>query len=304
MTFSTAAVYPDVRILEYSGADPSNPVDVTAAGSGTSSTSASASATTTNATDLIFGANIVATTTSGPGSGFTKRLLTSLDGDIAEDRMVTATGSYSATAPLSSSGPWIMQLVSFRTTSGTGISLYVTAAPTSISFGNVVLGSSSTLPVILTNTGSGSVTISQDTVTGSGFSITGPALPFTLSAGQNVDFSVTFAPTAAGSFTGNASVLSDATNSPSNEPLSGTGIHAVSLSWTASTSTVTGYNVYRGGQSGGPYTMLNSALLSGTTYTDATVQAGRTYYYVVTAVNSAGLQSQYSNEVQAVVPSP
>ena len=102
VTFSTAAAYPDIRILEYSGADPNNPVDVTAANSGNSATSSSGSATTTNPTDLIFGANIVATTTTGPGSGFTSRLLTSPDGDIAEDQMVTAAGSYSATAPLSS----------------------------------------------------------------------------------------------------------------------------------------------------------------------------------------------------------
>jgi hypothetical protein len=167
-----------------------------------------------------------------------------------------------------------------------------------------VLGSSSTLPLILTNTGTGSVTISQDSVTGGGFSISGPALPFALSAGQNVGFSLTFAPTAAGTVTGNASVLSNAANSPSNEPLSGTGIHAVSLSWAASTSTVVGYNVYRAGQSGGPYTMLNSALLSGMTYTDSTVQAGQNYYYVATAVNSADVESQHSNQVQAAVPSP
>ena len=53
-------------------------------------------------------------TTTGPGGGFTSRLLTVPDGDIAEDQMVTATGSYSATAPLSS-GQWIMQMVAFRT---------------------------------------------------------------------------------------------------------------------------------------------------------------------------------------------
>ena len=52
------------------------------------------------ANDLIFGANLVQTTTSGPGSGFTKRMLTSPDGDIAEDQLVAAIGSYSATAPL------------------------------------------------------------------------------------------------------------------------------------------------------------------------------------------------------------
>ena len=71
--FSTAAVSPDIRILEYSGADPNNPVDVTAANTGNSSTSSSGSATTTNATDLIFGANLVQTLTTGPGSGFSTR---------------------------------------------------------------------------------------------------------------------------------------------------------------------------------------------------------------------------------------
>ena len=42
-------------------------------------------------------------------------MITYPDGDIAEDRAVTATGSYSATAALTSPAPWIMQLVAFRT---------------------------------------------------------------------------------------------------------------------------------------------------------------------------------------------
>src|SRR6266481_7295478 len=121
VTFSTAAVYPDIRILEYSGADLNSPVDVIAASSGNTTTTSSGSATTTNPTDLLFGANIVGTFTPGPGSGFTSRLLTSPDGDIAEDRMVTATGSYSATtAALTPAGPWIMQMVAFRTPPGSG----------------------------------------------------------------------------------------------------------------------------------------------------------------------------------------
>jgi fibronectin type 3 domain-containing protein len=81
--------------------------------------------------------------------------------------------------------------------------------------------------------------------------------------------------------------------------------HTASLSWTASVSAnVTGYNVYRGATAGGPYTKLNSALVAGTTYTDTTVQAGQTYYYVATAVDSGGNESAYSNEARAVVPSP
>ena len=129
VTFSDAAIRPDIRILEYSGADPANPVDVTATNSGYSTSSSSGSSTTTNATDLIFGANIVATRTTRPDSGFTNRLLTSPDGDIAEDRMVTATGSYSAAAPISPVGQWIMQMVAFRRVPNFGIS----ARPASLS---------------------------------------------------------------------------------------------------------------------------------------------------------------------------
>lgn len=82
--------------------------------------------------------------------------------------------------------------------------------------------------------------------------------------------------------------------------------HTVSLSWTASTSAnVTGYNIYRGTASGGPYaTKLNSSPVVGTSYTDSTAQAGQTYYYVATAVDSSSSESAYSNQAQAVVPSP
>jgi hypothetical protein len=114
VTFSTAAVYPDIRILEYSGIDSLNPMDVSVGATGNNSLSNSGAVTTTNATDLLVGANCVLTSTSGPGSGFASRMITEPDGDIAEDAVVTATGSYSATAPLGSPGPWVMQMVAFR----------------------------------------------------------------------------------------------------------------------------------------------------------------------------------------------
>lgn len=114
--FSASAISPDIRILEYKGLDPASPLDVASAATGNNSTSASPSAVTSNANDLIVGANIVVSSTNGPGTGFTQRLLTSPDGDIAEDRIVSATGSYSATAPLSSPAAWIMQMVAFKAT--------------------------------------------------------------------------------------------------------------------------------------------------------------------------------------------
>ena len=69
--------------------------------------------TTTHANNLLFGANTVSAVTLGPGTGYTTRTITSPDGDIAEDRVVTSVGSYSATAPLTG-GSWVMQMVAFK----------------------------------------------------------------------------------------------------------------------------------------------------------------------------------------------
>jgi hypothetical protein len=81
--------------------------------------------------------------------------------------------------------------------------------------------------------------------------------------------------------------------------------HSVSLSWAASTSSnISGYNVYRGTTSGGPYTRINGSLDAGTSYVDNTVSSGMTYFYVTTAVETNGVESGYSNEAQAVVPTP
>jgi hypothetical protein len=77
--------------------------------------------------------------------------------------------------------------------------------------------------------------------------------------------------------------------------------HSATLTWTASTSAVSGYNVYRGTVSGGPYTLVNTSLIAVETFTDTSVVAGETYYYVTTAVDGAG-ESVYSNQVAAVIP--
>ncbi|HXY01344.1 MAG TPA: carboxypeptidase regulatory-like domain-containing protein [Candidatus Limnocylindrales bacterium] len=78
--------------------------------------------------------------------------------------------------------------------------------------------------------------------------------------------------------------------------------HSVSLSWVASTSPVSGYNVYRGTTSGGPYTKLNSSLLTNLSYKDTAVVSGNTYYYVSTAVDSTGTESVFSNQATAKIP--
>lgn len=78
--------------------------------------------------------------------------------------------------------------------------------------------------------------------------------------------------------------------------------HKVTLSWLASTSTVVGYNVYRGGAAAGPFTKITS--LSGLTYTDVLVTAGQTYFYMVRSVNTNNVESVNSNVVSAMAPTP
>jgi hypothetical protein len=192
--------------------------------------------------------------------------------------------------------------------SGTGTTPgQLSVNPATANFGNVTVGA--------TQNQAGSITASSASVTVSGvsssnpeFTLTGLTLPMTLSAGQSAPFTLKFAPQASGTASATITFTSNATNPPVTESLTGTGTpapqHSVSLSWTASTSTVVGYNVYRGTQSGGPYAVLNGAADASTSYTDSTVQAGQTYYYVVTAVDSGGNESVNSNQAQAVVPTP
>jgi hypothetical protein len=176
---------------------------------------------------------------------------------------------------------------------------------TSLAFDNVNVSSSNTQNVTLTNAGNSSVTISNVVVAGAGFNVSGAAVGLILSSGQTANLSATFDPAAAGNATGSITVMGNAANSPMVITLSGAGVtqasHSVSLSWLASTSSVTGYNVYSSTVSGGPYAKLTSPPVASTSYTDNSVQQGQTYYYVVTAV-SQNEESAYSVQVPAVVP--
>jgi hypothetical protein len=177
--------------------------------------------------------------------------------------------------------------------------------PTSLSFGNVTTGTSSAAQsVIITDTGNSNVAISQITLTGAGYTMTGGSAPVTLTPSQNITLSVQFSPNVTGTVNGNISIVSNATGSPATVSLTGTGVvqHSVALTWNASASAVAGYNVYRGTVSGGPYAKINATLVTPLSYTDSTVQSGTTYYYVTTAVDSSGTESVFSNQVSAVIP--
>ena len=103
-------------------------------------------------------------------------------------------------------------------------------------------------------------------------------------------------------------ISSNAANSPLTIVVAGTGVsgpaHSVSLSWGASsTSGIVGYYLYRSTTPvGSGFARLVASPLTALQYTDGSVQSGKTYYYEVTAVNSAGLESASTPEATAVIP--
>jgi len=216
----------------------------------------------------------------------------------------TVTGYVAGSASIASNATNKTLTMTF---SGTGVAdtRAIVATPASLTFGNENLGRSNTLPVTLKNTGNSSVALSGVTITGSGIA-TSAVTGTIIAPGQTTTLNVTFAPKTAGTISGSVKVASNATNSPATITIGGEGIatttHSVELSWAASTSAgIVGYNVYRAIGTGG-YSKLNSALITGLKYTDVTVAAGTTYKYVVTAVDSLGLESAYSAPTSATVP--
>jgi hypothetical protein len=98
--------------------------------------------------------------------------------------------------------------------------------PASLNFGNVQVGNNQQFSETLTNSGGINVNISQATISGTGFTMSGLNPPLILTPGQRFTFTVIFAPPARGSDTGTISVVSDASNPNLAIPLVGTGIPA------------------------------------------------------------------------------
>lgn len=195
------------------------------------------------------------------------------------------------------------------TISGTGVAATKTLSvtPTSLNFGSESVGISHQLTVSLKNTGNSAVTVSGIGVSNSSFATGGGVNGATLAAGQTATLDVIFNPTTAAAHSGSVNISSNATNSPVTVAVIGTGVagitHSVLLSWGASSSSgIAGYYLYRSTTTGSGFARLVASPLSGLKYTDGSVQPGRTYYYQVTAVSSAGVESPRTPEVTAVIP--
>ncbi len=232
---------------------------------------------------------------------------------VASATLSLLSPDFSSPATLSLSGDGVS-----ASTPPTTTKTSLVVSPTVISFGNITLKSTGTQNVTLENTGDSNLSLQGVTVSGAGFGYADLSPGFSLAPNQKVTFQVWFTPKVVGVASATLSLLSPDLSSPGTLSLSGDGVSAstppttnppppstpptVGLNWNASSSQVIGYRVYRSESSGSSYNLLTGTALTALTYTDTTVSSGTTYYYVVTAVNSAGVESVYSNQVTAAVP--
>ena len=182
----------------------------------------------------------------------------------------------------------------------------LSVSPTTVAFGNVDLNTTATQSVVLTSSGSESLTIGSADLSGAGFSTSGVTFPLTLEAGKTATLDITFDPKTAGAVSGAISLASNSSAGTVKMSLTGTGTtgsYSVDLQWDApgsSSEPVVGYKVYRATGSGAfePLDTTSDTL----TYTDTTVASGTSYSYEVMSVDSEGSESSPSNTYTVAIP--
>ena len=262
---------------------------VNAASAADTTKSASAAVTVTTPTVAV----AVSPTSASLSTGGTQQFTATVTGTTNTAVTWSATGG-----TVSSSG-----LYTAPTTAGTYTVKATSAADTSKSASATVTVTAPTIAVTISPTSASLTTGGTQQFTATVTGTTNTSVTWSATAGTVSSTGLYTAPTTAGTYTVKATSAADTTKSASaTVTVTAPVQHSATLTWTASTSSVVGYNVYRATVSGGPYTMINTALEAATSYTDLNVQAGQTYYYVVTAVNSSGVESAYSSQVTATIP--
>lgn len=211
-------------------------------------------------------------------------------------------GSYTATVTVTATGATAKTIPVTLTITGSTSSGTIGFSPANLAFSGTVGGTNPAAKTFsLTNTGGGTLswTISDNAT----WLQLNTASGTTTSETDTISASVTLSGLAAGTHNAIITVTaSGSTNSPKQIPvsltLSVTAAGTANLTWNASTeSDVTGYKVYRGTASGTYGAPLTTLLKTATSFTTTGLQTGTTYFFVITAYDSAGNESIFSNEV-------
>ena len=308
VTFTAAARYADIRILEYGGIDQVSPVDVTASATGSTTNCSTPPVATTAAPDLLFAANTTTTWTAGAGTGWTRRVITAPDSDIAEDRIVSTAGSYGSSAPLGGAGPWVMQMVAFKQAGS--VPPPPPTAPTGLA---AAAASTSEIDLSWTNTSTSQTGVkierSIDNVTFTQIAIAGAtavSFPDTGLSASTTYFYQVRATNASGD-SPYSNTASATTQSPPPPPTAPTNLAAtassssqIDLSWTNTATNQTGVKVERSIDNV-TFAQIAVAGAAAVSYSDGGLSASTTYYYRVRATNASG-DSPYGNTASATTP--
>lgn len=210
-----------------------------------------------------------------------------------------AAGTYNAIITVTASGVTAKNLPVTLTMTATTASATIGFSPTSLTFTGTVGGTTpAAKPISISNTGGGTLSwTASDNAAWLTLS------PVSGSNSGNVTASVNMTGLAAGTYSGIITVTaSGSTNTPQQIPvsftLSATTAGTATLAWNAGTdSDLAGYKVYRGTASGTYGAPLTTLPKTTTSFTATGLQNGTTYFFVITAYDSAGNESTYSNEV-------
>ena len=136
-------------------------------------------------------------------------------------------GTLAGSVSIASNASDPSELIGLNGTATTAPTSTLTATPSSITFGNVVIGTQTTQTIRLANSGTANVTVSGLAPSVAAVSVSGLTVPITLAPGTSANFTAAFKPTAASSVSGNITVTSNATDSSMPIALTGTGEAAV-----------------------------------------------------------------------------
>ena len=270
------------------------------------------------------GTNLTISQATFSGAGFSYTGL-SLPLTLAPNQSTTFAVVFAPTAVGAANGTLSITVSGSTTTvdialSAAGVTpATLTATPATLSFPGVQVGKSQAQTETVQNTGGLSATISQGTVSGKGFSISGLSTPVTLTPGQSTTFSVTFAPQSSGSSTGTVAIASNASNSNLVISLSGsaTGSTQGQLSVSPATIPVGSVTVGTSGTQTGSLNATGASVtvtgvtvgssefaISGLTF-PVTIPSGQSAGFTVTFTpQSSGLASTSASFASSATNSP
>jgi hypothetical protein len=239
---------------------------------------------------------------SSTGAGFSTSGITSGQ-TIAVGAQTSFTATFAPTVAGSASGTIAISTDASNPTlsialSGTGLQASVSASPTSIAFGSVVVGNSNSDVITLKNSGNATSTFSQISVSGSGFSVSGISTSSTVAAGGTLNFNAVFTPASAISSSGSITLTTNGSPAQISISLTGSGTTASEVLSTSPSNLSFG-NIQIGNSNSLTTTLTNTGnsnvTISGVTVTGAAyTTSGITPGMILSPNQSATLTVQFT----------